>query len=141
LNQKSEVSVKPSIDSLKLAEKIVAEELDSERNNTSLKQYYSNLMDQLEIDGVPKPKISTIGSLLVRQKKAATLKLPIEEVSIGSWWFVVAGEKECIDVSFSHGDGTDAERQNSSINTRNVDVIDILSQTKSIEGFTLTSDF
>jgi len=112
-------SVKPSHDSLKLAEKIVNEELDSERNNISLKHYYSKLMDQLEIDGIPKQKISTIGSLLVRQKKAATLKLPVEDVSIGSWWFDVARERDCIDLSFSHTNATDAERENSSINTKN----------------------
>ena len=90
MSQTTEIRVKPSADSLKLVEEIVAEELDSERNNTSLKQYYSNLMDQLEIDGIPKEKISSIGSNLVKQKKAFALKLPVDEVSIDTGWFDIA---------------------------------------------------
>lgn len=108
------------------------EELDSERNNTSLKQYYSNLMDQLEIDGIPKEKISSIGSNLVKQKKANALNLPIEEVSIGSWWFDIAKEKGCTDPRFSPSGVTEPEPENSSINTKNAEAIDILLYTKSI---------
>lgn len=125
MSQTSKVIVKPSADSLKLAEKIVAEELDNERNNTSLKKYYSNLMDQLEIDGIPKEKISSIGSNLVKQKKANALNLPVEEVSIGSWWFDIAKDKGCTDPRFAPGGVTEPEPKNSSINT-NAEAIDIL---------------
>ena len=127
VNQKLEAH-KPSNDSIKLAEKIVEEELDNERNNISLKQYYSNLMDQLAIDGIPKEKISAVGSNMVRQRKALILKLPIDEVSVGSWWHDVAREKECIDLSFSHPIATEPERENSSINTKNKRMVLLLSE-------------
>lgn len=126
------MDIKPSQESKRITEKIVFEEINSEHDNSTMKQYYVNLMDQLEMDGLPKSKISTVGSLLICERKSKVLNLPISDVSVGSWWYEIAKEKECIDVSFSHPIGTDPERENSSINTPNAHIIHILRQIKLI---------
>ena len=52
----------PSTEAYRLADKIAQIEINDDGDNITLKESYINLMDQLEIDGVPKEKISTIGS-------------------------------------------------------------------------------
>ena len=101
---------KPSVEAYILAERIAAEELSGEKNQT-LKQYYINLMDQLEIEGFPKYQISTIGKQIVIEKKCEKLKdiIPKEEITIGSWWYDVAKEKGCIDPHYSHPNDKDDE--------------------------------
>jgi len=136
VSQNLEQVYRPSYDSMVLAEKIVTEELDTE-NNPTLKQYYSQLMDQLEIDRVPKEKISSVGSLLVRKEKAKKTGLPVEEVSVGRWWFDVAKEKGCIDPHFSHTlIGAELHRENSSINTDEgkAKIIQLLEKTKELSN-------
>jgi len=97
-------SKKPSLESYALAEQIANEEISGGKSST-LKQYYINLMTQLEIEGFPKQQISTIGKQIVIEKKSEKLKdIPKEEISIGSWWYDVTKERGCIDPHYSHPD-------------------------------------
>lgn len=68
----SQVEIKPRLLSYKLAEAIATEELQEE-NSITLKQNYINLIDQLEIDGIPKEKISTIGKQIIIERKKQKL--------------------------------------------------------------------
>ena len=98
---------KPSLQAYTLAEQVAREEISGEKNQT-LKQYYINLMTQLEIEGFPKEQISTIGKQIVIEKKSEKLKTtPKEEIKIGSWWYDTAREQGYIDPHYSHGSTTD----------------------------------
>jgi len=90
---------KPKLESYRIAEQIATEEIEHD-SDISLKEYYSKLMDQLEIEGIPKQKISAVGQQLVIEKKEQKLKskgMSTDNVTIGTWWFVVAREKGCTD--------------------------------------------
>ena len=52
-------SSNPSTEAYRLADKITELEI-LDGNNITLKESYINLMDQLEIDGIPKEKISKV---------------------------------------------------------------------------------
>ena len=65
-------SSNPSTEAYRLADKIAELEI-LDGNNITLKEPYINLMDQLEIDGIPKEKISTVGSKIIEQKKTKRL--------------------------------------------------------------------
>jgi len=138
----SQVEIKPSLLSYKLAETIATEELQEE-NSITLKQNYISLIDQLEIDGIPKEKISTVGKqIIIERKKQKLLSKGIEneQVTVGSWWNEVAKEKGCTDSKYSptkdEEEVTEAEPQNTSINTKNkkpnIRFIDYLKRTKEI---------
>jgi len=111
------VKFKPSITSNNLAETVANEELRKTDNFDTLRKSYLNLMHQLEIDGIPKEKISTIGQKIVVEKKRNIKKSQgvsleeIKKINIGSWWFDVAREENYIDPKFSHPTATDAERK------------------------------
>ena len=68
-----ENSSTPSTESYRLADKIAELEIQDNGDNVTLKQSYLNLMGQLEIDGIPKEKISNIGSKIIVQKKTKRL--------------------------------------------------------------------
>jgi len=114
---KQDVKFKPSLQSNNLAEQVASEELKKTDNFDTLRKSYLNLMHQLEIDGIPKEKISTVGQKIVIEKKRAIKKLQgasleeIKKINIGSWWFDVAREENYIDPKFSHRNDTDAERK------------------------------
>ena len=137
----SQVEIKPSLLSYKLAEAIDTEELQEE-NSITLKHNYISLIDQLEIDGIPKEKISIIcKQIIIERKKQKLLSKGIknEQVTVGSWWNEVAKEKGCTDSKYSptKDEGvTAAEPQNTSINTKNkkpnIRFIDYLKRTKEI---------
>lgn len=111
------IKLKPSITSNNLAEQVATEELKKTDNFDTLRKSYLNLMHQLEIDGIPKEKISTVGQKIVIEKKRSIKKLggasldEIKKINIGSWWFEVAKEENYIDLKFSHTNATDAERK------------------------------
>lgn len=136
----SQVEIKPSLLSYKLAETIADEELHEE-NSVTLKENYIHLIDQLEIDGIPKEKISTIGKQIIIERKKQKLELKgIQngQVTVGSWWNEVAREKGCTDTKYSptkDEEVTVAEHENTSINTPkkpNIRYIDYLKRTKEI---------
>ena len=57
----SQIEIKPSLQSLQYVDDVISEELKADKDNTTHRDYYIKLMDQVEIDGFPKNKISTIG--------------------------------------------------------------------------------
>lgn len=62
-------------------------------------------MGQLEIDGIAKEKISTIGSKIIEQKKVKRLSgkaITESEVCVGTWWYVTAREQGYIDPHYLH---------------------------------------
>ena len=90
----------PSTESYRLADEIVQIEIQDNDDNVTLKQSYINLMGQLEIDGIPKEKTSSIGSKIIEQKKVKRLSgkaITESEVYVGTWWFVTAREQGYID--------------------------------------------
>lgn len=109
--------IKPSIQSNSLAEQVANEELKKADNYDTLRKTYLNLMHQLEIDGIPKEKISTIGQKIVVEKKRAIKKSQgatpdeIKKINIGSWWYDVAREENYIDPKYSHKNATEPERK------------------------------
>ena len=100
--------VRPSITSNNLAENVANEELRKTDNFETLKDSYLKLMQQLEIDGIPKEKISTVGQKIVVDKKRNIMKKKgvspeeIKKINIGSWWYDVAREENYIDPKQSH---------------------------------------
>jgi len=111
------IKFKPSITSNNLAQQVATEELKKTDNFDTLRKSYLNLMHQLEIDGIAKEKVSTVGQKIVIEKKRSIKKSEgasleeIKKINIGSWWFEVAKEENYIDLKFSHGNATDAERK------------------------------
>ncbi len=100
-----ENSSTPSTESYRLADEIAQIEIQDNDDNVTLKQSYINLMGQLEIDGIPKEKISSIGSKIIEQKKVKRLSgqaITESEVYVGTWWYVTAREQGYIDPHYSH---------------------------------------
>lgn len=95
------ITTKISHLSINLATTAAKEELLNEKSNT-LKKTYEDLMDQLEMDGYEKTQISTIGQKIIVEKKQNILKSQgwnneeLKQIKIGSWWFEVAKEKDCV---------------------------------------------
>lgn len=134
-----EVKFKPSIQSNNLAETVANEELRKTDNFDTLRKSYLNLMHQLEIDGIPKHKISTVGQKIVIEKKRNIKKLQgasleeIKKINIGSWWFDVAREQNFVDPNKSHS-ATDPEQKIvplSKYEKENSEYIQIIKETKS----------
>lgn len=102
-----EIKSKPSILSNNLAESVANEELKKTDNFDTLRTSYLNLMHQLEMDGIQKEKISTIGQKIVIEKKRNIKKQEgasleeIKKISISSWWFEVAKEENYTDQSYN----------------------------------------
>ena len=101
-------SQQPSIESYRLAELSVIEELNGERGNQSLKQCWINLANQLEIDGIPKEKISTVGKKIIIEKKRERLRKTgsytedeLNEVTVSGWYRDVMREVGCTDSKYS----------------------------------------
>ncbi len=136
--------IKPSIDAYRLADVAALEELQHERGNDSLKQSWIKLATQLEIEGIPKYKISTIGKQIIIEKKKEHLEKlnvsqeELNEVSISGWWREVMSELDFTDSKYSSSsEATDTSPENSSINTTNIhqpnqEVIDIFMDIKEI---------
>lgn len=123
--------VKPSHTAYRLADAAALEELQHESGNESLKKSWIKVADQLEMDGIPKHKISTVGKQIIIEKKKEQLKKlnvsqqKLDDVSISGWWYDVMNEIDCIDPHYSHNTATDAERNNSSINTKNNEMLSL----------------
>jgi len=116
LSTELQVKFRPSITSNNLAEAVANEELKKTDNFETLRTSYLNLMHQLEIDGIPKEKISTVGQKIVIEKKRVIKKEQgasleeLKKINIGSWWYDVAREEKYIDLKYSHT-ATDPERK------------------------------
>ena len=112
---KLELKFKPSILSNNLAETAANEELLKADNHKSLTASYLKLMNQLEMDGIPKHKISSIGQKIIIEKKRNIRKQQgasleeIKKINIGSWWYDVASEAGFTDPNFDRTLAPDAE--------------------------------
>ena len=129
MQQYRENSSNPSTESFRLAEHIAQLEIESNQNNPTLKEYYVNLMDQLEIDGVPKEKISTIGSKIILEKKKKQLAgkaIEEDEIYVGDWWYVTAREHGCIDPHYSHPKNDDEEKPKTVFEIENLETISVI---------------
>jgi len=132
----SHLEIKPSLRSYHLAALAVDEELQTEKSNPSIKQAWINLGNQLEIEGIPKEKISTIASQLLIEKKSEKTGIPKEELRNSGWFHTVFHSQGWIDPFYSHPNEDDAyeRRGNSSLNSKvaNIRVIDFLNRTRKI---------
>jgi hypothetical protein len=127
-------SSNPSIESYRLADEIAGIEIEGEGDNITLKQSYINLMAQLEIDGIPKEKISTIGSQIITTKKKNRLQgkaITESEVNVGTWWYVTAREQGYIDLHYSHPKDIESKNKKPTHKT-NQRYVDNLKRTKEI---------
>jgi len=73
-------------------------------------------MNQLEIDGISKEKISTVGSKIILEKKNKRLSgkaIEEQEITVGDWWYVTAREQGCIDPHYSHSKNPAEEKPKS----------------------------
>ena len=130
--------IRPSILANTLAEEAAREELNGEKTNQSLKESWIQLASQLEIDGVEKHKISTIGQqLIIDQKKKQLTKLgatkeELVTVGISGWWREVMGDLGYTDSKYSSLEATVPSPENDSIYTENGSFIDILTLQKKV---------
>ncbi len=114
---KQELKVKPSYISNNLAVQVAEEELKNTDSSETLKVIYTNLMHQLEMDGISKNDVSTVGQKIVVAKKQAIRKREgageeeLKKINIGRWWFTVAKELKYINLKFSHEIGAVAQRK------------------------------
>ena len=121
-------SSNPSTEAYRLADKIAELEI-LDGNNITLKESYINLMDQLEIDGIPKEKISTVGSKIIQQKKTKRLAgnaVTESEVYVGTWWFITAREHGCIDPYYSHPKNETKEKPKTNFEVENEQTISVI---------------
>ncbi|QMU54703.1 MAG: hypothetical protein GKS07_07355 [Nitrosopumilus sp.] len=128
--------VKPSLLAYNLAETIALEELDGEKSIT-LKENYIRLIDPLQIDGVPKEKISAMGKQIIIERKKLKLiakGMDVEEVTVGSWWRDVARQQGCTDSKYASTEVTEPAPENTSSKPKNPNIrfIDYLKRTKEI---------
>lgn len=82
--QENSSKVKPSLESYKLADVAVSEEISSEESNPSLKEAWIHLGNQLEIDGIPKDQVCLVAKKLLIEKKSEKTELPIDEIKLSS---------------------------------------------------------
>lgn len=126
--QNSSNNKKPSLTSYTLAEQIADEEIKDGKSST-LKQFYINLMSQLEIEGFSKTQISTIGKQIVIEKKAQKLKdVPKEEITIGSWWYDTAREQGYIDPHYSHPKNPTEEKPKTKYELENEQTLSVIDE-------------
>lgn len=129
MSQKSEM--RPSIEANSLAEKAALEEIKGERGNETLKKVWLLLANQLEIEGIPKEKISSVGkSLIVTQKKEKLKKLgypedELKSITISGWWREVMNSIGCTDSKYSTTEVTVPSPDNGSIYTQNGGMIEL----------------
>ena len=137
----SSLETKPSLESYKLAEQAVNEELSSEENNSLLKEYWIKLGDQLEMEGIPKEKISTVATTILLEKKSEKLKIPKEELRMSGYFYRVYSSKNWTNSFFSRNTNEEkesvplGEQENTSNGNNkksNLRIIDYLKRTKSI---------
>jgi hypothetical protein len=99
--QENSSIIKPSLESYRIAELDVSEELSSEENNLTLKQYWINLRNQLEIEVISKEKICLIASKLIVEKKAEKLKLPVDEIKPSGYFYRIYNDHGWTNKSFA----------------------------------------
>lgn len=122
---------RPSRIAYQLANDAAVEELQTERGSESLKKCWLKLATQLEIENIPKHKISTIGKQIIIEKKKEQLKklnLPqkrIDEVGISGWWGEVMSSEGYTDSKYNSSEATEPSPNNSSINTPNPSMIEL----------------
>lgn len=122
--------IKPSIEANTLAAKAALEQIKGEESNPLIKDAWLLLGNQLEIEGIAKIKIPIVASELIRSHISQKTNIPKEEIKLSGYFYRVykqAGWTITLDDTDALG-----RKENSSINTKNVEVIDILLQTKSI---------
>jgi len=123
---------KPTLESYRIAELAVTEELSSQENNQTLKQYWIDLGTQLEIEGVPKEKICVVASKLIIEKKAEKLKLTINEVKPSGYFYRVYQENNWTDQSFARNITKKTPKPELTKKKINIRYIDYLKRTKEI---------
>ena len=84
-----------------MSELAVSEELSSEENNLTLKQYWIDLGNQLEIEVISKEKICLIASKLIVEKKAEKLKLPVDEIKPSGYFYRIYNDHGWTNKSFA----------------------------------------
>ncbi len=118
---KQQLKFKPSNLSNNIATQAANEELKKSENYETLRSFYTKLMNQLEIDGIPKEKISIVGQKIVLEKKRSIRKdqgatqEELEKINIGRDWFEVARELNYVDPKYSHPIDAEPHQENSSI--------------------------
>lgn len=136
--------VKPSSIAYQLAEDAALEELQSEKGNDSLKQIWLKLATQLEVENIPKHQISTIGKKIIIEKKKEQLKKlnisqqRIDEVTISGWWREVMSDEGYTDSKFDSSGATEPSPENSSLNSNNPDMVDLLYDIKEVCSIAIT---
>lgn len=134
-----QLKFKPSIQSNSLAEQVANEELRKTDNFETLRSYYRKLMNQLQIDGIPDEKISTIGQKIIIEKKrlirksAGATQEELQKINIGRDWFDVARELNFVDPKYSHKIGAEPHQENNSISKyekENAEYIQVIKYTK-----------
>lgn len=138
MGMSQELLVKPSREAYRLAEVAAIEEMQSEKENDSLKDCWLELASQLETESIPKHKISTIAKKIIIEKKKEQLKKlntsqqELDEVTISGWWRTVMSDNGYTDQKFNSSEATEPSPENSSLNTNNQGMIDIFSYIKQI---------
>lgn len=133
------ILVKPSFTSNTIAEHAANEELKKSQNGETLRSFYIKLMNQLEIDGVEKTKISTIGQKIIVEKKKTIRKKAgatpeeLDNIKIGRDWYDVARELNFTDPKYVHDNGAEAHRKIVPLTkheVENADYIKVIRNTK-----------
>ena len=83
----SQLEIKPSLASYKLAEAAVITEIEGEESNVSLKDAWVNLGNQFEIEGITTDQICSTASKLLIEKKSEKTKIPKEEIKMGGYFY------------------------------------------------------
>ncbi len=133
----SQFEIKPSLESYHLAEQAVNAELEGEESNTSLKDAWLNLGNQLEIEGIPKENISSVAAKLLIEKKSEKTKVPKEELRMSGYFYRIYDSQGWINPNLGRPRNEEfplGEKENSSINTRkpNRRPVDLLKRTRQV---------
>ena len=123
-------SIKPSLESYRIAELAAREELSSEENNLTLKQYWIDLGNQLEIEGISKEKICSIAAKLIVEKKAEKLKLSVDEIKPSGYFYRVYQEKDWVDTNLGRPRNNSTKETKKQSTKTNIRYIDYLKRTK-----------
>lgn len=125
-----------SVNAKKLVEEAVLEELRGEENNTSLKESWIKLGNQLEIDGVPKDEIATTAADLILTKKSEKFGMPKTELRMSGYFYRIYQSHSWTNQFFARNSSTVplGEQENSSINSpyyeENKPIIDVIHRLK-----------
>ena len=105
------METKPSLQAYLLADIAVKEELDGDQANSSVKDAWINLGNQLEIEGISKDKIGTVMTKLILEKKSAKTKIPQEELRMSGYFHKVVHSQNWFDPFYSHPTDDALERR------------------------------